>query len=244
MPCNLLRCQQVCGIVRRHLAHRAQGRGSAGRQDVTNGKAIQPIPQWYEGIKFRSTLEARWAVFFTEADIRWEYEPEGYVIAGKPYRPDFLLRDCGTWVEVKGDPARLDLEFLAHAAIELPRPLPKCEAGPPLMVLGQLPPVPSAQGDWGFVGLHKAYPPPDLTTDVNSQPIDPELPVIDFEYYGFGTYHKNMRPWWLYPVDPLPSEAHLASAFVLEPWFCDWECCDDEITEAYATARAHRFGRR
>ena len=192
---------------------------------------ILPIPQWYGGIKFRSTLEARWAVFFDAAEIRWGYEPEGYVVSGRPYRPDFLLRDCGTWIEVKGDPARLDLELLGNAAVELPRPVPKCEAGPPLMILGNFPrPQPEGQGDWGFPGLHKAFP----------EPL-PGEPVLEFAYYGFGTYSKNMRPWWLYGLGPLDDNTGDTSKTLLEPWFCEW---DTGIPGAYAIARAHRFGRR
>jgi len=194
---------------------------------------VKVLEQWFDGIKFRSTLEARWAVFFNAAGIRWDYEPEGFVIAGKAYRPDFLLRDCGTWIEVKGDPARLDLELMAHAAIELPRPAPKAEAGPPLMILGNFPPPqPTRQGDWAFAGLHEAFP-GGFYAD--------SRPVIEFAYYSFGMYSKNIRPWWAEGFDVLPGDTTQASKVILEPRFCYWEA---GIPEAYATARAHRFGRR
>lgn len=39
-------------------------------------KASQPS---YSGYKFRSRLEARWAVFFTALGLQWVYEPEGLV---------------------------------------------------------------------------------------------------------------------------------------------------------------------
>ena len=38
-------------------------------------KAIETI---YNGYRFRSRLEARWAVFFDEIGIKYEYEKEGY----------------------------------------------------------------------------------------------------------------------------------------------------------------------
>jgi hypothetical protein len=52
---------------------------------------IQPIETRYAGCRFRSRLEARWAVFFDALRIRWEYEPQGYVVNGTPYLPDFQL---------------------------------------------------------------------------------------------------------------------------------------------------------
>ncbi len=38
---------------------------------------IKAIDTVYNGYKFRSRLEARWAVFFDAAGIKYEYEPEG-----------------------------------------------------------------------------------------------------------------------------------------------------------------------
>lgn len=66
-------------------------------------KAIETI---YKGYRFRSRLEARWAVFFDELDIKYLYEPQGYEknIGGGLYKylPDFYLEDQKIWVEVKG----------------------------------------------------------------------------------------------------------------------------------------------
>lgn len=71
---------------------------------------IKPIETNYKGIKFRSKLEAQWAVFFDECDIEWEYEPQGYKLNnGQWYLPDFLLHGINyqnhyidLYVEVKG----------------------------------------------------------------------------------------------------------------------------------------------
>lgn len=41
---------------------------------------IQPIETSYGGYRFRSRLEARWAVFFDHAGIEYRYEPEGFVL--------------------------------------------------------------------------------------------------------------------------------------------------------------------
>ncbi|WP_280215853.1 hypothetical protein [Nocardia cyriacigeorgica] len=52
---------------------------------------IRPIETSYAGYRFRSRTEARWAVFFDTLGITWEYEPQGYVLDGRPYLPDFKL---------------------------------------------------------------------------------------------------------------------------------------------------------
>ncbi len=63
---------------------------------------IKAIETKYKGYKFRSRLEARWAVFFDALGIKWEYEKEGFDLeeAGW-YLPDFWLPDKQVWVEVK-----------------------------------------------------------------------------------------------------------------------------------------------
>lgn len=65
---------------------------------------IKPIETYYNGYRFRSRLEARWAVFFDAADIEYEYEPEGYSLGnGQKYLPDFYLPCFDLFVEVKRD---------------------------------------------------------------------------------------------------------------------------------------------
>lgn len=64
---------------------------------------INAIETEYAGHRFRSRLEARWAVFFDKLGIRWLYEPQGYTVPnGAKYLPDFWLPDSQLWVEVKG----------------------------------------------------------------------------------------------------------------------------------------------
>lgn len=90
---------------------------------------IKAIETRYAGCRFRSRLEARWAVFFDHLGIRWEYEPQGYVVGNRvrhgrpvPYLPDFWLPRIhdgvrtgghGIWVEVKGilSPREADIVF-------------------------------------------------------------------------------------------------------------------------------------
>jgi len=97
---------------------------------------IKPIQTYFKGYKFRSRLEARWAVFFECAGIRWIYEHEGFVINGKPYLADFFLPELG-YFEVKGrydydDKLMQDFadeigELLFVAFEEIP--LPSCGEG-------------------------------------------------------------------------------------------------------------------
>lgn len=65
--------------------------------------SIKPIETYYNGYRFRSRLEARWAVFFDVMGIKYEYEPEGYKLSdGTMYLPDFYLPDSKQYFEVKG----------------------------------------------------------------------------------------------------------------------------------------------
>jgi hypothetical protein len=84
-----------------------------GRSAVT----IQAIETYYAGHLFRSRLEARWAVVFDSLGLRWEYEPQGYLVGEdrRPYLPDFYLTDLGWWVEVKGASDRLNVSLLTDA---------------------------------------------------------------------------------------------------------------------------------
>lgn len=78
---------------------------------------IKPIETRYKGYRFRSRLEARWAVFFDAAGIGWQYETEGFDLGnGTTYLPDFWIKhvnfvepypegnppEQGMWLEIKG----------------------------------------------------------------------------------------------------------------------------------------------
>ncbi len=80
---------------------------------------LRAIETRYKGYRFRSRLEARWAVFFDGIGLPYEYEPEGFDLDGVRYLPDFRLPlgveacPCGdprepgsiaevaAWVEIK-----------------------------------------------------------------------------------------------------------------------------------------------
>src|SRR5215467_9619768 len=99
---------------------------------------IKAIETKYGGYKFRSRLEARWAVFFDEEEIEWDYEPQGFTVdtprGGINYLPDFWL-GSGQWAEVKGF---LDLEGMRrlHA---IATGMTVCGSGNDLVVFGDVP---------------------------------------------------------------------------------------------------------
>ena len=94
---------------------------------------IKAIETEYNGYKFRSRLEARWAVFFDAAGIKYEYEPEGFELAdGTRYLPDFYLPDEDMYVEVKAP--RETAFFEIKKAIKFVR-----KANKPLLLLSNLP---------------------------------------------------------------------------------------------------------
>ena len=63
---------------------------------------LKAIETEYKGYRFRSRLEARWAIFFDTCSINWEYESEGIILSdGTYYLPDFYLPTFKCFFEVK-----------------------------------------------------------------------------------------------------------------------------------------------
>jgi hypothetical protein len=134
--------------------------------------AITAIETFYGGCRFRSRLEARWAVFFDTLGLKWEYEPEGYTVKpwdDKParrYLPDFYLPTSETWVEVKGCNENADWELLVDF-VDYESPLPGVhESFDPwtkelngstrgLLLLGPIPHAPNAIPVWSILQHHK-----------------------------------------------------------------------------------------
>ncbi len=96
-------------------------------------QSIKPIETIYNGYRFRSRLEARWAVFFDALGVKYEYEPEGFLLpSGKMYLPDFRVKCHGTrgsneekpfdlYIEVKGRMTPEDAEKIKEfASVPLP----------------------------------------------------------------------------------------------------------------------------
>lgn len=104
---------------------------------------IKPIETFYNGYRFRSRLEARWAVFFDALGVEYEYEPEGFLLpSGKRYLPDFKVKCWGTrgdksgppfdlWIEVKGNMTESDADKIKEFADKYDGPaiLLDCDGG-------------------------------------------------------------------------------------------------------------------
>lgn len=85
-------------------------------------KAIETV---FDGYRFRSRLEARYAVFFKTLGIEYQYEVEGFDLDGVPYLPDFWLPKQQRWIEIKGqEPTSQELAKIE--ALEVATGYPAC----------------------------------------------------------------------------------------------------------------------
>jgi len=134
--------------------------------EVQNGRAFSPanLPESYQeilamaqqqytiaaieteycGYRFRSRLEARWAVFLDALGLEWEYEKEGYRLAnGLAYLPDFWLPELECWLEIKGNEPTAEERVKARLVAE--------GTGYPVFVFVGLPSVSDLARPTGFV---------------------------------------------------------------------------------------------
>lgn len=126
---------------------------------------MKSIETLYKGYKFRSRLEARWAVFFDEIGADWEYEPEGFDCDGVWYLPDFVIHDgaCKSsdsyikdlYIEIKGCLSDKDRNkigsFVSNLASEYEedeKDEEDRELGVPFFVLGR---IPEGEGFFDFL---------------------------------------------------------------------------------------------
>lgn len=122
-------------------------------------KAIETL---YKGYRFRSRLEARWAVFFDAVGADWKYEVEGYQLPSGWYLPDFIVYGK-FFVEIKpGPPPRREPSdppkelILANELMKLSRKSAYIFYGDPVEAL-----EPSWPGVDGFMFLGQDDDPDD-----------------------------------------------------------------------------------
>lgn len=175
---------------------------------------IKPIETEYKGYRFRSRLEARWAVFFDAIGAEWEYEPEGFELYdGTRYLPDFLLHNVrgrgkeDIYVEIKGVLSQDDLH--------------KIELFPePIIIFGQIPDVEFEEGYY------------------NGEPY--VLWSFDFRKDGnenfYNLKYSEGDYYWTEP------KAGKGGGLVLDYPDNRYDCVDDNLTAyAYKKARQARF---
>jgi hypothetical protein len=212
---------------------------------------IKAIETEYAGCRFRSRLEARWAVFFDHLDFPWQYEPQGYVVGPDDdqhtYLPDFYLPNAvggkGLWVEVKGQLTKTDQRTLLRAADPrhgLP-PIAADEAADPyfdqwrILLLGDVPRVQPGWMCWHHViGWTDGWKGPGLYTSA----------VL---FTAHGLLHTG-DPGVV--IDALQPETHNPSAWnfgafvvddsLVEPGLPEW-AASRKVANAYKAARSARF---
>jgi len=80
-------------------------------------RRLKPIPEEYNGVKFKSRMEANWARWLDEYNIKWEYEAQGFKVGRLWYLPDFWLPECNTIIEVKGAMKRINKAYAFYKAL-------------------------------------------------------------------------------------------------------------------------------
>jgi len=112
---------------------------------MTDKAALKPIETHFDGYRFRSRLEARWAVFFKTLGIEYEYEKEGFNLS-RPW--EWAVRHCDPsvsdqierdyWVEQRRERPWLDNLFYLPD-FWLPSVTSRGETGIWLEIKGQKP---------------------------------------------------------------------------------------------------------
>jgi len=121
-----------------------------------DAKVIETV---YNGYRFRSRLEARWAVFFDAVGLPYEYEKEGFDLGeGDWYLPDFWLPSLQLWVEIKSeldftDPENSDkFTYSSQPLLQLMRKFRDSQPWPVACIFGQ----PGDHRTW-FFGWDMSY---------------------------------------------------------------------------------------
>ena len=131
LPLSLETARRFCKWV--------ENTANAGEEPAAGPKGIAPIRTLYKDVTFRSKLEAKWAAWFDQNGISWEYEP----IPMGNWLPDFRIKTQNeeTYVEIK--PAD---EFPADIAEKIDRSNWSGRA----MILGRTPDAmwSREQGEW------------------------------------------------------------------------------------------------
>lgn len=205
-----------------------------------------PIETEYAGHRFRSRLEARWAVFFDSAGIKWQYEPEGFRrwIASSAdgdsfisYSPDFYLPHTHTWVEVKGGDQQLkkDAERIWYMT-EYGSPLPGVDdsahedSSSGLLLLGDIP-----EARWGIT----VHP---LIQNVSTSPCLREASFMSTDAGGW-LQAMPLTPDWIHSLLGLngvallggPAELTTEIKFIATPRA--WK----RVISSYEAAKQARF---
>jgi hypothetical protein len=90
------------GLPARQEQRRAAGDAESTDKGRGNTEVIEAAKKSHDGCRFRSQVEARWAVFFDTLAIPYRYEPEGHGSGGGVCNlPNFWLPEQKFWLDIK-----------------------------------------------------------------------------------------------------------------------------------------------
>lgn len=202
---------------------------------------IQAIETRYAGCRFRSRLEARWAVFFDTLGIPWEYEPEGFDLDGLWYLPDFWLPQHRAWLEVKGqgrDRSKWDRLFSHLRAADPSGYMGMAEAVDLGDRLTHQQPIPTR------TFLISDIPRPDAHTVTHRAPYSSKT-FVEGDYafgimLGPGSPHSGWGWGRCHACDTVEI-GHVAFPTPLTCGHFELDFIDADIRDGYAAARSARF---
>ena len=103
-------------------------------------KTIKSIETVYNGYRFRSRLEARWAVFFDALGVKYEYESEGFKLQnGERYLPDFRVKCHGTRGRSDEEPFDLYIEVKGKMTLEDANKIKLFSHEYPILIVDKIP---------------------------------------------------------------------------------------------------------
>lgn len=212
-------------------------------------ETIKAIETEYNGYRFRSRLEARWAVFFDAAGIKYQYEPEGFEVSnfyqdGKVYRylPDFYLPQFKCYAEVKPTKEKLleDGEKLSMMIDFNNTPI-----ADGLLILGQIPVyVPGYVPHFAYIYWHKGVVAGSAAIEPAGIPYEFVGPRLWLDLSGSCTTcpdFPDLPPFIdsdLYGICPITQDIG-NKTFVMAS-FCQ-EKIEDRLKDCFDKARKARF---
>lgn len=239
---------------------------------TSQDERLKPLETLYDGHRFRSRREARWAVFFKEAGIPAQYEEQGYDLSAAGwYLPDFRV-NRGThadhFFEVKGvAPTREELAkaealceqsrlpvYVYYADVRLPADADLCWMTEKTYLDGIFQEGERTMARSWLEGTWKVGDPVSEVT-LRRVWVDDLQPtaVRAFTRNGHGSSSKALPLWWTdcphcgQVVPKLYGQVgHCPcnkSGNELEPLYPQFRHATKRLQDAYAAARSERFGR-
>jgi hypothetical protein len=217
---------------------------------------VRPIPTRYAGCHFRSRLEARWAVFFDQLGIQWEYELEGFEVGPehdrRNYLPDFWLPGENCWAEIKsGSPDFEDIVKMHYGCIP-DYGLPGNKHGVRLLLLGSIPNPNVLDSVWHHTIVYNTYTHdcvPHLSPGLYTRcAVFGKADKVAYDEFNGPNRFLAYPEHWGIKMSEGPTchtSAWDFSAFISEGYLdvksAAHRPCSPEVRQAYMAARSARF---